>query len=54
MMYFRLPLSLRNVEDLLHERGINICHETVRFSRHKFGPMFADETKCRRLLQSSA
>ena len=30
MMYFRFPLSLRNVEDLLHERGIDICHETVR------------------------
>ena len=31
MMYVRYPLSLRNVEDLLHERGIDICHETVRF-----------------------
>ena len=30
IMYFRFPLSLRNVEDLLHERGIGICHETVR------------------------
>jgi putative transposase len=29
-MYFRYPLSLRNVEDLLFERGIDICHETVR------------------------
>jgi len=33
MMYVRFPLSLRNVEDLLFERGIDICHETVRFSR---------------------
>jgi putative transposase len=24
-------LSLRNVEDLLHERGIDVSHETVRF-----------------------
>ncbi len=32
MMYVRFPLSLRNVEDLLHERGINICHETVRYT----------------------
>ena len=32
MMYIRFPLSLRQVEDLLHERGIDICHETVRFS----------------------
>jgi putative transposase len=31
MMYVKFPLSLRNVEDLLHERGIDICHETVRF-----------------------
>jgi putative transposase len=26
MMYVRFPLSLRNVEDLLAERGIDICH----------------------------
>ena len=32
MMYVRYPLSLRNVEDLLLERGIDICHETVRLS----------------------
>jgi putative transposase len=31
MMYERFPLSLRNVEDFLHERGIDIRHETVRF-----------------------
>ena len=31
MMYMRFPLSLRNVEDLLFERGIDLCHETVRF-----------------------
>ena len=30
MMYVKYPLSLRNVEDLLAERGIDICHETVR------------------------
>jgi len=30
MLYIRYPLSLRQVEDLLHERGIDICHETVR------------------------
>jgi putative transposase len=30
MMYVRFPLSLGNVEDLLFERGIDICHETVR------------------------
>ncbi len=31
MMYIRYPLSLRQVEDILFERGIDICHETVRF-----------------------
>jgi putative transposase len=41
MMYVRFPLSLRNVEDLLHERGIDVSHETVRFWRNRFGPMFA-------------
>jgi putative transposase len=31
LMYVRFALSLRNVEDLLYERGIDLCHETVRF-----------------------
>jgi putative transposase len=31
MMYAQYPLSLRLVEDLLFERGIDICHEVVRF-----------------------
>ena len=43
MLYVRFPLSLRNVEDLLHERGIDICHETVRQWWMRFGPMFAAE-----------
>ena len=43
MLYVRFPLSLRNVEDLLHERGIEISHETVRFWWNRFGPMFAGE-----------
>ena len=30
MIYVRYPRSLRNVEDLLFERGIDLCHETVR------------------------
>ena len=48
MMYIRYPLSLRQVEDLLHERGIDICHETVRFWWNRFGPMFAAEIRRRR------
>jgi hypothetical protein len=39
MLYVRFPLSLRNVEDLLHERGIDVSHETVRFWWNRFGPM---------------
>jgi transposase-like protein len=38
MMYVRYPLSLRNVEDLLAERGIDISHETVRFWWNRFWP----------------
>lgn len=49
MLYIRFPLSLRNVEDLLRERGIDICHETVRFWWHRFGPMFAAEIRRRRV-----
>ena len=41
MLYVRFPLLLRNVEDLLHERGIDVSHETVRFWRNRLGPMFA-------------
>jgi putative transposase len=48
MMYFRYPLSLRQVEDILFERGIDICHETVRFWWNRFGPMFAAEIRRRR------
>ena len=31
MMYVRFPLSIRNFEDLLHELGIDVSHETVRY-----------------------
>jgi putative transposase len=49
MMYVRFPLSLRNVEDLLHERGIGISHETVRFWWNRFGPIFAAEIRRKRV-----
>jgi putative transposase len=49
MMYVRYPLSLRNVEDLLHERGIDISHETVRFWWNRFGPIFAAEIRKKRV-----
>ena len=49
MLYVRFPLSLRNVENLLHERGIEVSHETVLFWWHRFGPMFASEIRKRRI-----
>ncbi len=49
MMYIRYPLSLRQVEDMLFERNIDICHETVRFWWNRFGPMFAGEIRKRRI-----
>ncbi|MEP5937341.1 MAG: IS6 family transposase [Erythrobacter sp.] len=49
MMYIRFPLSLRNVEDLLAERGIDVCHETVRMWWDRFGPMFAADIKRQRI-----
>ena len=49
MMYVRYPLSLRQVEDLLFERGIDVCHETVRYWWNRFGPLFAGEIRRRRV-----
>ncbi len=49
MKYVRFPLSLRNVEDLLSERGIDICHETVRLWWNRFGPMFATDIRRQRV-----
>jgi putative transposase len=49
MMYVRFPLSLRNVEDLLAERGIDICHETVRHWWNRFGPLFAADVRRQRV-----
>ena len=49
MMYVRFPLSLRNVEDLLFERGFDICHETVRYWWNRFGPLFAADIRRQRV-----
>ena len=51
MLYVGFPLSLRNVEDLLHERGIEVSHETVRFWWQRFGPLFAVEIRRKRVGQ---
>jgi len=48
MMYVRFPLSLRQVEDLLHERGIDVSYETVRAWWKRFGPIFAAEIRKKR------
>lgn len=49
MLYVRFLLSQRNVEDLLHERGIDVSHETIRYWWQRFGPLFASEIKKRRI-----
>jgi putative transposase len=49
LMYVRFPLSLRNVEDLLFERGVDICHETVRHWWNRLGPMFAADIRRQRV-----
>jgi putative transposase len=54
MMYVKYPLSLPNVEDLLAERGIDICHETVRLWWNRFGPMFAAEIRRKRVQKMRA
>jgi len=41
MLYVRFRLSLRNLEDLLHERGVDVSYESVRYWWHRFGSQFA-------------
>ncbi|NQY95618.1 MAG: IS6 family transposase [Henriciella sp.] len=48
MMYVRFPISQRNVVDLLHERGIDACHESVRHWWNRFRRMFASEIRKKR------
>ncbi len=49
MMDARYPLPLRNVEDLLHERGVDITHETVRFWGDRSGTIFSAEIRQNRV-----
>jgi len=46
-LYFRFPLSLRMVEEMLAARGIDVSHETVRQWARKFGQSFANQIRCR-------
>ena len=43
MLYVKFPLSLRNVEDLLHERGVDINYEFIRYWWHRFVSQFVSE-----------
>jgi putative transposase len=54
MLYVRFPLPLRNLEDLLHERGIEVSHETVRFWWNRFGSMFASVIARKRRKQAQS
>ena len=47
-LYFRFPLSLRMVEEMLAARGILVSHETVRQWALKFGQSFANRIRRRR------
>ena len=51
LVYVRFPLSLRNVEDLLFERGIDLCHETVRLWWNRFGPLLAADIRRQRVIR---
>ena len=42
-----LPLSYRDVQELLHQRGIQVSHETLREWSLKFGPLFVEELRQR-------
>src|SRR3954470_7761509 len=44
-LYFRFPLSLRMVEEMLAARGIDVSHETVRQWARKFGQSFANQIR---------
>ena len=53
MMDIRYPLSPRQIEDVLFERGIDICHETVRLWWNRLGPLFGAEIRQRRVHDAS-
>jgi putative transposase len=46
-LYHRFPLSYRDVQELLHQRGIQVSHETLREWCIKFGPLFGEELRHR-------
>ena len=46
-LYFRFPLSLRMMDELLAARGIIVSYETVRQWARKFGQVFANQIRRR-------
>ena len=49
MLYVRFLLSLRDVGDLLHERGVGVSIETIRYWWYRFCLMFAADIKKHRV-----
>ena len=47
-LYFRFTMSLRDVEELLAERGIDVSYETIRCWVNKFGPQIAENLRRKR------
>jgi putative transposase len=45
MLYVRFPLSLRNVEELLHARREDVSYYSIRYWRHSFGSQCVSEIK---------
>jgi putative transposase len=53
-LYYRFPLSHRDVEELLSERGIQVSYETVRCWAIKFGSLFAEELRLREVRRGTS
>lgn len=47
-LYFRFTLSIRDVEELLAQRGVEVSREAVRCWVNKFGPLIAADLRRRR------
>jgi putative transposase len=47
-LYHRFPLSFREVEEMMLERGVVVSHETIRQWCYKFGQTYANELRRRR------
>jgi putative transposase len=51
-LYFRFPLSFRDFEEMLAERGVDVSYETIRRWILKFGPAIAANIRSRRVQPS--